>query len=204
MAKGLDVDFDCTSHLNDIVAAGYDFVCRYYANGDRPKIVGPAEAQAIAKAGLALVVVWEDGYPTSAGYFSFAKGADDATSAFYDALRLGQPMSSPIYFAVDYDASQGELAGAIFDYFRGIKAGMAASSASGASYPIGVYGSGLTCQFVIGQGMASYAWLSQSSGFRGSKDYTRWNIKQGPETTFAGMDIDTDEGADDYGGFSVA
>jgi hypothetical protein len=204
MAKGIDLNFNCSDHLGDIAAAGIDFVCRYYANGKKAKIVTQAEAQAIGAAGLQLVVVWEDGSPTSGAYFSYAKGVDDATSAFHDALSIGQPTTAPIYFAVDFDASQAELAGSIRDYFRGIAAGMAASAAGSDSYPVGVYGSGLSCQYLINQGLATFAWLSQSTGFRGSRDFTAWNIKQGQEATLAGLDVDTDEGADDYGGFGVA
>src|SRR5262245_46430066 len=113
MAVGIDASSNCGLRAAEIRSAGIDFVGRYYASHGR-KILTPAEARQLGVVGLRLVVVWED-KPTSTEYFSYAKGMDDGTSAYYDAMLLGQPASSAIYFAVDYDASPAAIAGPIGD-----------------------------------------------------------------------------------------
>jgi hypothetical protein len=47
------------------------------------------------------------------------------------------------YFGVDFDAEEGQIAGAVHDYFQGVKDGLALASRNGPTYTIGVYGSGL-------------------------------------------------------------
>jgi hypothetical protein len=202
MPQGFDTNHSCLHVVDQLKSLNIDFVGRYYANSG-PKVLTRAEALALSTAGIAIVAVWEDGFPTKAGYFSYSKGVDDGTSACHDAQVIGQPVDSPIYFAVDCDAAPDEVAGAISDYFRGIAVGFAASSGGQAYYPVGVYGSGLTCSSLLARNMASVAWLSQSMGFRESRTYQGWVIKQGlPEQT-VGLDSDPDQAADGYGGFLV-
>lgn len=202
MPQGFDTNHSCLDVVDTLKALQVDFVGRYYANAGS-KVLTREEALALSAAGIAIVAVWEDGFPTRAGYFSYAKGVDDATSAFHDAQVIGQPIDSPIYFAVDFDASEDEVGGPINDYFRGIAAGFAASSGAGDCHPVGVYGSGLTCSSLLARNLASVAWLSQSTGFRESKTYTGWVIKQGLPQPVAGLDADPDEAVDGYGGFLV-
>lgn len=204
MARGIDTNTSCASVAPCLKQNGIDFVGRYYANCGS-KVLTLAEAQALSAAGLQIVAVWEDGYPTQGSYFSYVKGVDDGTSAFHDAQSLGQPKNAPIYFSVDYNAPQADIAGPIQDYFRGIRDGFATIAAAGASYPVGVYGSGAVCQSMLDAGLASYAWLSESTGFSGSKTFAAWNIKQSlASAPLCGLSIDTDEGAADYGGFTIA
>lgn len=202
MAKGVDASVPCTAALACFKQNGIEFVGRYYANHGS-KVLTLAEAQAISGAGLRIVAVWEDGSPTQASYFSYAKGVDDGTSAYHDAQSLGQPVASPIYFAVDYDASSADISGPVNDYFRGIQAGFQAAAAGGPVHPVGVYGSGAVCQFMLGRRLAQYAWLTQSTGWTGTSTFAAWNIKQSAETKLCGIDVDGDQGAADYGGFTV-
>lgn len=202
MAKGVDASVPCTPVLACLEQNGVEFVGRYYANHGG-KVLTLAEAQAISQAGLKIVAVWEDGFPTKASYFSYAKGVDDGTSAYHDAQALGQPVAAPIYFAVDYDATPDDVAGPVLDYFRGIQAGFQAAAAGGPVHPVGVYGSGAVCQYMLGRQLARYAWLTQSTGWRGTAAFGAWNIKQSAETKLCGIDVDGDEGAGDYGGFVI-
>lgn len=203
MPNGFDTNHSCLHVVDKLKALKIDFVGRYYANAGS-KVLTREEALALSAAGISIVAVWEDGYPTKAGYFSYAKGVDDATSAFHDAQVVGQPIDSPIYFAVDFDASQDEVAGPINDYFRGIAAGFAASSGAGDRHPVGVYGSGLTCSSLLARKLASVSWLSQSMGFRESRTYKGWAIRQALSAPVAGLDADPDDAVDGYGGFFVA
>lgn len=201
MAKGLDVAEDATPHIADLVDAQYQFVGRYY-NVNRPsKNLTRAEAEALSAAGLSIVVVWENGFPTSAAYFSNARGVSDGNAAHqYASGIIQQPEGSAIYFAVDYDASRGDVDGVVTEYFRGVRAALQASESP---YRAGVYGSGATCGALLDKGLVSYAWLSQSTKFRGSKTFKRWHIKQGPEATICGMDADSDQARGEYGAFQV-
>ena len=202
MKIGVDTSQNCKLTATALANAGVEFVCRYYANRGK-KILTRDEALAISQANMSIVAVWEDGYPTKASYFSYAKGVDDGSSAYHDALTIGQPAGTPIYFAVDYDASPAEIGGMILDYFRGLSAGFLASSGDVSDHSIGVYGSGATCAFLLARNLVSYTWLSQSKGFRGYREFTNWNIRQGPSEVMNGLSIDKDEATEDFGGFQL-
>ncbi len=73
MVRGLDTNSDCTSVAEEIVNEGFNFVGRYYANAGKKRLT-LTEARALGVAGIKIVAIWEDGYPTKASYFSYAKG----------------------------------------------------------------------------------------------------------------------------------
>lgn len=197
---GIDASQDCSSIAGAIMANGRTFVCRYYANSGKKRLTS-TEPQNLRGKGLTVVVIWEDGRPTSASYFSFTKGVDDGTSAYHDALQIGQPSNTPIYFAVDYDASDAELAAGINDYFNGLALGIKTAANSGPENPIGVYGSGATCRFALSRGWARYTCLAMSSGWRGY-DFPDWNIRQSTGTTYGSIEVDFDESSsNDFGSF---
>jgi hypothetical protein len=202
MAKGLDVQVDCSSKIDCLTSEGFQFVGRYYNTNNPSKNLRLAEAQALSAAGITTVVVWENGFPTKASYFSNAKGVSDAAAALKMSSEIGQPVGSAIYFAVDYDATAADVSGPISQYFQGVKS---VFDAAEQQYAIGVYGSGATCQSLLDAGLVTFTWLSQSTGFRGSKTFTAFNIKQGPEATICGMDGDGDDAPDvaACGGFVV-
>jgi hypothetical protein len=202
VAKGFDTNANCTSAAKDIAEAGNNFVGRYYANAGKKRLT-LAEARALGSFGLRIVAIWEDGYPTEASYFSYAKGVDDSSSAYHDASLIGQPKGSPIYFTVDFDASNGEIAGALKDYFEGITAGFVAAGRGVSEHAVGVYGSGATCAWVLARGLATYSWLAMPPKWSGS-DFSGWSIKQSRSTPIAGRNVDGDiTASDDYGGFMV-
>ena len=183
--QGFDADFDCSQHLSKAKAAGIKFICRYYSHSPG-KNLSPSEALLICSAGISVVAVWETA-GDHAAFFSFKQGVDDATSASNQAQTIGQPVDSAIYFAVDFDASPTEIDGGITDYFKGVQQGLTASMPGKATYSVGVYGSGLTCDTLFRAGLVQHTWLAMSSGFRGSKTYTSWNIKQSLDTDLLGL-----------------
>lgn len=191
MYSGLDSATNLQSQASNIKNAGYSFVCRYYNVNNPSKNLTLSEAQALSSAGLYIVPVWENGYPTSSSYFSYAKGYDDAQSALdYARNTIGQPLDYPIYFAVDYDASSTDISGVILDYFNGVAQGL---NISGNPYTIGVYGSGAVCQYIYNNvGTVYYTWLAQSTGWSGYNTFTTWNIKQGGGFNFNGISCDSD------------
>jgi len=186
--KGLDTAQNCTNKAEDIKKLGYDFVCRYYNVNDKSKNLTRNEASALTNAGLSIVSVWENGYPTSDSYFSYDKGQYDGKHAFECAQTI-QEEGTPIFFAVDYYAQSSKISSSIKDYFNGV---IDAINDLGGSYPVGVYGSGSVCSYLYNNTNVGFTWLAQSMGWSGSRDYTDWDIKQGRETTIAGLDCDSD------------
>lgn len=176
MTKGFDANRDLSPFANCLLQEGYNFVCRYYNINNPSKNLTYAEANFLSSVGLDIVAVWENGFPTSSSYFSEQKGIYDGTAAYqYASLTILQPKKTPIYFAVDYDASEVEIDGAITAYFTGISK---AFKQLGSDYTIGVYGSGLVCRKIKNEGVASHSWLAQSTGWRESRIYKDYNIKQ--------------------------
>jgi Rv2525c-like, glycoside hydrolase-like domain len=202
MPEGLDTNSDCTTIAKAILSEGKSFVGRYYANSGKKRLSLP-EAKVLGSIGLRIVALWEDKSPTNSAYFSYTKGVDDSTSAYHDALLLGQPKGSAIYFTIDFDPSQEQIAGAINDYFKGIEAGFRTASYGDSDYKVGVYGSGATCAWLTARGLASYSWLAMSQKWRGA-DYPGWTIKQLLSGPIAGLDVDADvTRSGDFGGFLI-
>jgi hypothetical protein len=191
-SKGIDASVELTAHAVSLKSQGIDFVLRYYSNNAR-KNLSLGEARALSEAGLQIGVVWESGGVKSE-FFNHVQGVADGSAAYLMACKsIGQPLGSAIYFAVDYDASAADIADCIGPYFAGVRAGFDAASKGAAGYQIGVYGSGLCCQTLLSSGLADMSWLSQSTGFSGSKDYAseqRYNLIQ-----YAGAKISVDGGA---------
>src|SRR5690349_1055264 len=144
MKKGFDTNVDLTKFATSLKDKGYGFVVRYYNINNQSKNLTLAEAHILSNAGLSIAVVWENGFPTTAKYFTYEKGVFDGTAAYHYANdKIQQPAQTPIYFAVDYDASKDDLTNGILPYFKGIIDGFRAISKNNPSYLVGIYGSGL-------------------------------------------------------------
>ncbi|MFC5547708.1 DUF1906 domain-containing protein [Massilia aerilata] len=173
--RGLDTAIELTRHAGALRSQGYDFAMRYYSN-NAAKNLSLGEARALSQAGLQMGVVWET-TGTHAGYFTRAQGLADGAQAFRMAFEaIGQPFGSAIYFAVDYDPTQADLDGGISNYFTGVHAALYVANEGAPSYRVGVYGSGLCCGALLEREMAALSWLSQSSGFAGSRRYAEQKL----------------------------
>jgi len=139
----------------------------------------PTELSAIHNAGLSVILIYES-TPTKASYFSYGQGVADAGIAISEAIFLGAPNNTAIYFAVDYDAQGGDL-GAIVDYFQGAKDGL------GGKYALGAYGSYAVMRaLTVGKYWQTYAW-SNGQVFPGNHIYQYQN-----DTTLQGISVDRD------------
>jgi hypothetical protein len=203
LLKGFDANRDCGQLIDKITAAKVDFVVRYYSH-NTAKNLSFSEAKLLSTAGVKLIAVWE-AQADKAISFSHASGVDDATTAYNLATAVGQPSGTPIYFAVDFDAAQPIVAGAIHDYFQGIADGFASISRNNPAYTVGVYGSGLVCSWLKGRNLVTHTWLSQSMGWTGSRDFKDWNILQHLEGDPYGLGftVDPNDAQPNYGGFTV-
>ncbi len=199
--RGLDANTPLGIHAECIVKEGFTFVARYYKA--TATCLSRSEALALSAAGLSIVTVVERGSPTHADYFSRARGFGDGIFAWHKAQNeIRQPTGAPVYFAVDYDASDADVAGPITEYFAGVHE--AFGSKGPAEYPIGVYGSGLVCSHLLLHTPVTYSWLSMSKGWRGGHTFTGWNLNQTVGSSVCGVSVDLDESNGHGGGFKVS
>ena len=203
-AQGIDMAIDASDALNEIRDSKLDFVARYYRSAQsRWPTLSASEAQRLSALGVKIVAVWE-WHSHDPAYFSYNSGYSDAISARNQAQMIGQPPGTAIYFAVDYNARSGDIAGPIQQYFQGVNAGLAAAGGGRPEYKVGVYGSGAVCDAMKRAGLARYAWLTGSTGWAGTLNYEDWNIRQGGHFSVLSFDHDSNEAKNDYGGFQVA
>lgn len=221
--KGVDAHDSAgiASHARQLAAQGYDFVAQYIGlspgREDGGSAITPAQAQSDLDAGLDIVSIFETNGMTSTvfktgtatykweSYLTKAQGEKDAADAVQAAKALGQPAGTTVYFAMDFDpaATDGKITetqalNRVDNYFRGVDAYMA-SLGSGQGYDVGVYGAGDTLQSVSTHDLASYTWLSESSGWAGygidkSEGPTHgWSMIQSASNPVDGVEVDKDK-----------
>ncbi|MEC1720527.1 DUF1906 domain-containing protein [Schinkia azotoformans] len=199
MALGCDTATAINAaRLQTLVNGGYTFVGRYLAGS---YALTASEKSIITGGGLFIVSIWEKGSPTSSSYFTAAKGTSDATDAIAAAKAIGQPLGTPIYFTVDYDASTSDITGPIKNYLQAVKAVFATQNYP---YELGLYGSGAVLSYY--QNTFTYPWLAGSTGWSGSKTYTGYVLKQYANNTSIGsgtgqITIDKDDSNGAAGGW---
>jgi len=196
MALGCDTATIITdSKLQTLINGGYTFVGRYLGSH-----LTSEEKNRITSGGLYIVSLYE-GNPVNIDYFTAQQGRTDATRAIEKAQSLGQPSGTPIYFTVDYDASDSDVRGGIRIYLQAIKA---VFEERGNPYKLGLYGSGAVLTYF--RNTYTYTWLAGSPAWRGSSNYTGWSIKQYNNNTTIGSGsgqiiIDKDESNGSAGGW---
>ena len=196
---GIDLAMDTSNVAEEIRRNRIDFVARYYRDSTSSlPALSVQEARKLASLGLKIVAVWEQNSPDPEN-LTYSSGYSDAISAYGQAKTIGQPAGSAIYFAVDFNAHELDLAK---EYFRGIAAGLTAASGGPTEYKVGVYGSGSVCDAIKQAGLAKYSWLTKATSWDGTLDYAGWDIKQGDALPFS-FDNDSDVARDDYGGFRL-
>lgn len=187
--KGFDCFAPAGAYASQLAQLGYEFFARYYRRTIVSRYaVSPEEAKPLFDAGLWALAIYQN-TSDKPEYFTEANAAADAAAALAKAAQMKQPKSSTIYFAVDCNPDEAQIDRAVLPYFDKI---MAAVVAEG--YVVGVYGSGLVCRRVLAT-YAKCAWLSNAMGWRGSREYHDWAVKQTslPWTLPFGLQIDSDE-----------
>lgn len=211
----IDTPANTTPKLACLKTKGVTTVIRYYnfRNSQQlpDKRLDPPEAQALAASGMQIAVVFQQGQ-NSASAFSDAQGFKAGVAAFRHARnKIGQPTGSGIYFSVDFDASKSETNQRIVPYFQGVRRAFAEESGGGASYRVGVYGSGLVSSILTEKGLIELTWLAMSRGFRGTTEALEageFDLAQvPPEKILCGLDVDFNEpnpARPDFGAFTLA
>lgn len=172
--------------------AGVKFIARYLSN-DSSKDLSRSEATAANNAGIWCVVVWET--TADRALSGDAGGETDARKARDKADALGMPDDRPIYFAVDWDASEGQQA-TINAYFDG------AASVLGRDR-VGMYGGYWPIKRAFDAGKITWGW--QTYAWSGGKWDTRAHIQQYKNgVNLGGADVDYDRAMyDDYGQWMI-
>lgn len=198
--RGFDTPTDASHIAQRAKADGYDYIARYYSFNPRKNLT-PSEVRVLSDAGLAILSIWE-----AAGdkYVSFT--ADNGHREGAEALRLaqevGQPNGSAIYFAVDLDATEEQVADGITAYFRAV------NEVVGTAYKVGAYGSGAVLREL--DDLIHYRMLACSSAWRGTRGYRGADIKQSLPITLFGIPADAEvsvrehDSADDIGAWQLA
>src|SRR4051812_9111 len=172
-----------------IRAAGYTFAVRYLSHSTTGKNLTVDEAGALLAAGVHLVVNWEDSAMDALD--GRARGASDAGEAERQAGAIGVPADRPIYFAIDFDASEAQQA-ALDDYFDGV------ASVIGAART-GAYGGYGPIKRLLDGGKIAWAW--QTYAWSGGRWEPRAQLRQVRNSVvIAGGECDVDEAhAEDFG-----
>ncbi|MBQ0942231.1 DUF1906 domain-containing protein [Ideonella sp. 4Y16] len=206
MLLGLSTNLRCDSSVACLASSGRSFVFRYHSRTTTQpqKRLHPAEAAALARGGLFVATVYQD-RARKLEDFGAARGTADAQSAIVFAGQVGQPAGSAVYFAVDTDFSAAEIQQAVIPYFRAIDQVFREAGGGTAYLKIGVYGSGLACRLVGALGFVSYRWLAEATGWRESKTYTSWTVKQtlntGQSLCNLGTEFERCDAQDEFGQF---
>lgn len=162
-----------SSRLNAIQNEGMSFIGRYLnrLEGSHDELTYD-EINLICGAGLYIYSIYQASGTTGTSHFNYANGENDADDAIYLAPNLGQPGNTPIYFAVDFDATIEQIVNYIVPYFQGVL-----SKLQNSEYRLGIYGSRQVCGYIRGSYSPTerYTFISDNSW---SGDFDDWNLRQ--------------------------
>lgn len=155
------------------------------------KLPKPAELGLIRANGLKLLGVFQHNN-SSPSTFTASRGSADAARSADLAKQWGAPKGAPLYFGVDFEPNSAQLKN-VMTYAQNF-----ASIARSSGYKVGVYGSGDALKMLKDAGLADFTWVSQSTGFSGTKAYTaskQWALLQGMPKDCGGINVDFDQAA---------
>jgi hypothetical protein len=185
--KVIDVNVDVTHHLHALRVAGVESIFAYLNPlGSNEKAITPARARAIRDAGLRLGLVSEGWGDFAHHGISASAGLRDAKHALRMAPTLGVTGEATIYFAVDTDATWGQIISLVIPYFKAIHEHIG-------GLRVGCYGSGAVCETLLQQQLVERAWLAQSRGWLRSREFAltdKWALKQLMPSHIAGVSCD--------------
>lgn len=177
MALGCDTATNVTAaRLTTLKNNKMTFVGRYLnrVEGYQDGLTN-AEVTRISDGGLYIVSLWQISKTLS--HFTNANGVEDAETAVGLAEDLGQTNGTPIYFAIDFDATSKQITDYVVPYFQGIKSVLDSTSKNPNKYKMGVYGSRAVCAYIRGTYSATtrYTFIVDNSW---SGTFSEWNLRQ--------------------------
>lgn len=189
----LDTNNEVTAPaISCLKGLGVKYVARYYStNTAGSKVLRSSEAVALGRAGIKIAVVFEV-WGGIRGELSGPVGNDHASFAVQWARNaIKQPSGSPIFFAVDFNASPSDIKSQIIPYFNAIK-DVVQRLPIEQRYKVGVYGSGDVIAALQEAGLVDYSWLGVNN-WNGTREFRRsgnWDFQQTVEETVCGLSAD--------------
>ena len=190
-----------TSHQIDaneaaaLNSAGYKYVGRYLTgtagtgSSEVDKNLTTSEISILTNAGLKIFPIYQAGASDDEDYFTQTKGSSDGRKAGLAAMQLGFPDDTIIYFAVDVDIQDGDIAGTVEPYFTGVASGI-----NSFGFKVGIYATRNVANTIITDGLADKAFVSDmSTGFSGNLGFpmpSEWSFDQFNEVAFDDFYID--------------
>lgn len=141
-------------NLRAVKDAGNSFVSRYLSWLPNPKVILPAERDQILNEGLDISLNWEYDIHDCMG--GMGAGSIHGKEAVHQALLLGYPQGSTIYFSGDFDIQDGQLGQAEL-YWQA-----AEQHTEGAGYRIGVYGGRRLVGHMLDHGYVDDGWQTRA------------------------------------------
>lgn len=168
------------SRINVLRGYDYNIVGRYISHGyinGTDKYLMREEVELILSNGMSIFPI----YQTSANYYEYfdsPQGSIDASNAINNAINLGFPNGTVIYFAVDYDFMEGEIGTTVLPYFKTISSKFREDG----NFRVGIYASRNICSIISRYGYATYSFVSgMSTGFSGNLGFpmpNNWSFNQ--------------------------
>ncbi|USS88969.1 glycoside hydrolase domain-containing protein [Fructilactobacillus cliffordii] len=191
-----DTSFQVSSSTaKKLKSYGFNLIGRYLTgtvgtgSNRRQKNLIPSEIEDLVNAGLHIFPIYQDN-DGDQSYFTAAQGFSDARIATSKAIELGFPQGTTIYFAVDTDIQDGDIAGTVIPYMEAV------NYAISKRFKVGIYGTRNVCSKTLKRGYAVNAFVSDmSTGYSGNLGYKMpdgWSIDQFTEYNFADIAIDQD------------
>ena len=185
-AYGVDYSWARPSPAS-LAAQGYTFAARYLSYDPPGKTLSASEAAGLEAAGIDVVSNWEAGSQDALGGYS--KGVTEAQAAESQALADGMPAGRPIYFSVDFDATDAEQ-GALDDYMDGVASVLGRDRT-------GAYGGYYVIKRLFDAGKITWGW--QTYAWSGGQWDPRAQVRQ-IQNGIDGGQLDEDEAmAADFG-----
>ncbi len=162
--------------------AGYKTIGRYLTNapqsGALDKKIKPGELATIFASGLTVFPIFEENGDSAAG-ITYARGVQDMNRATAAAIGYGFFPNTTIYYAVDFDATDADVASNVLPYFRGLRD---AKGSIGSPYGIAIYASRHVCTEIIDAGLAITSFVDGlSTGYSGNLGFPLpqlWSFNQ--------------------------
>ncbi|NLT53950.1 MAG: DUF1906 domain-containing protein [Actinomycetales bacterium] len=132
------------------------------------KMIQPGELAVIAEQGLRCFPIYQT-VSNDASCFSYALGRAAGYAAMNAAKDHGFRNGTRIFFAVDFDALDGEVTSNVLPHFKGIEDSMADA---GDPYLVGVYGPRNVCSRIAAAGHSTASFVADlCSGYSGNLGY---------------------------------
>lgn len=178
MRLGLDYSFSAPIGPSIHKSVGSTFAVRYLT-GDAPKRLSAGEVHDLRWHGISIVGVFET--TANRALDGHGAGVADAKLAELHGHELGMSKERPIYFAVDFDATEAQQA-VINDYLQGVNDVIGVHRA-------GIYGGYGPCKRAADAGRVGY--IYQTYAWSGGKVDHRTNLYQFSNGhTVAGKSVD--------------